>query len=182
VECFSVKLDDVYGNIRLWRVNVFVFVISFRWKRLWTLWWSVTVTVNVGNILINLYYQVFKIWYVRWGQPAHLEDCLFIYVFVYLLTYGVFAQFGSVFLFSLVYHESWYLGTTLTYQNSIQEEIKSRLKLGNACFWSVQNLLSSSLLSKNLKINICRTIILPVVLYGCETWSLKLREERRLRW
>ena len=45
----------------------------------------------------------------------------------------------------------------------------------------MQNLLSSSLLSKNLKINIYRTIILPVVLYGCETWSLTLREERRLR-
>ena len=38
-----------------------------------------------------------------------------------------------------------------------------------------------SLLSKNLKIKIYRTIILPVVLYGCETWSLTLREERRLR-
>jgi len=65
-----------------------------------------------------------------------------------------------------------YLGTTLTNQNSIQEEIKSRLKLGNACYHSVQNLLSSNLLIKNLKIEIYRTIILPVVLYGCETWSL----------
>jgi len=74
-----------------------------------------------------------------------------------------------------------YLGTTLTNQNSIQEEIKSRLKLGNACYYSVQNRLSSRLLSKNLKIKIYRTIILPVVLYGCETWSLTLREERRLR-
>jgi len=45
----------------------------------------------------------------------------------------------------------------------------------------VQNLLSSSLLSKYLKIKIYRTIILLVVLYGCETWSLTLREERRLR-
>ena len=62
-----------------------------------------------------------------------------------------------------------YLGTTLTNQNSIQEEIKNRLKLGNACYHSVQNLLSSSLLSKNKKIKIYRTIILPVVLYGCET-------------
>ena len=70
-----------------------------------------------------------------------------------------------------------YLGTTLTNQNSIQEGIKSRLKLGNACYHSVQNVLSSSLLSKNLKIKIYRTIILPVVLYGCETWSLTLREE-----
>ena len=54
----------------------------------------------------------------------------------------------------------YYLGTTLTDQNSIQEEIKSRLKLGNACYYSVQNLLSSTLLSKNLKIKIYRTIIL----------------------
>jgi len=45
----------------------------------------------------------------------------------------------------------------------------------------VQNRLSSSLLSKNLKVKIYRTIILPVVLYGCETWSLTLREEHRVR-
>ena len=45
----------------------------------------------------------------------------------------------------------------------------------------MQNLLSSSLLTTNLKIKIYRTIILPVVLYGCETWSLTLREEHRLR-
>jgi len=45
----------------------------------------------------------------------------------------------------------------------------------------MQNVLSSSLLSKNLKIKIYRTITLPVVVYGCETWSLTLREERRLR-
>ena len=63
-----------------------------------------------------------------------------------------------------------YLGTTLTNQNSIHKEIKSRLRSGNACYHSVQNLLSSRLLSKNLKIKIYRTIILPVVLYGCETW------------
>jgi len=74
-----------------------------------------------------------------------------------------------------------YLGKTLTNQNSIQEEIKSRLKTGNVCYHLVQNLLSSSLLSKNLKIKINRTIILPVVLYGCETWLLALREEHRLR-
>jgi hypothetical protein len=74
-----------------------------------------------------------------------------------------------------------YLGTTLTNQNSIHAEIKSRLKSGNACCHSEQNLLSSSLLSKNVKIKIYRTIILPVFLYGCESWSLTLREECRLR-
>jgi hypothetical protein len=74
-----------------------------------------------------------------------------------------------------------YVGTILMYRNSIQEEIKSRWKVGNTCYNSVQNLLFSSLLSENIKIKIYRTIILPVVLYGCETWSLTLREEHRLR-
>ena len=57
----------------------------------------------------------------------------------------------------------------------------NRLKLGNACYHSVQNLLSCNLLSKNLRIKIHRNIILPVVLYGCETWSPTSREEHRLR-
>jgi hypothetical protein len=70
-----------------------------------------------------------------------------------------------------------YLGTTVTNQNLIQGEIKRRLKSCNACYHSVQNLLSSCLLSKNIKIILCNTIILPVVLYGCETWSMTLREE-----
>ena len=74
-----------------------------------------------------------------------------------------------------------YLGTNLTNQSSVEKEIKSRLKSGNASYHSVQNLLSSSLQSKNLKIKVHRTIILLVVLCGCETWSLTLREERRLR-
>jgi len=47
-----------------------------------------------------------------------------------------------------------YLGTTLTNKNYIQEEIKCRLNLGNACYYSVQNLLSFNLLSKTLKIKI----------------------------
>jgi hypothetical protein len=59
--------------------------------------------------------------------------------------------------------------------------MKSRLKSGNACYHSVQNILSCGLLSKNIKIKIHRTIILPVVLYGLENWSFTLREERRLR-
>jgi hypothetical protein len=60
-------------------------------------------------------------------------------------------------------------------------EIKRRVNSGNACYHSVQNLLSSRLLSKNLKIKIHTTMILPVVLYGCETWSLTLREGHILR-
>ena len=68
----------------------------------------------------------------------------------------------------------------LTNQNSIQKEIKSRLSTGNICYHSLQNLLSSILLSKNIMIKIYKTIMLPVVLYGCETWTLILRGERRL--
>ena len=68
-----------------------------------------------------------------------------------------------------------YLGTSLMYQNSIHEVIKCRLESGNACYYSVQNLLSASLLSKNINVKIYGTIILPVVLYGCETWSPTVR-------
>jgi hypothetical protein len=57
---------------------------------------------------------------------------------------------------------------------------KSRLNSENACYHSVQSLLSSRLLSRNVKVKIYKTIILPVVLYGCETWCLTLREEHRL--
>jgi hypothetical protein len=74
-----------------------------------------------------------------------------------------------------------YLGTTVTNQNLIQDEIKWRLNSGNACYHSVQKLLSSRLLSRNIKIRIYKTVILPVVPYGCEIWSLTLREEHRLR-
>jgi hypothetical protein len=73
-----------------------------------------------------------------------------------------------------------YLGTTVTKQNLIQEESKRSLNSGNVCYHLVQNLLSSQLLSKNLKIGIYNTIMFPVVLYGCETWYLTLREEHRL--
>jgi hypothetical protein len=74
-----------------------------------------------------------------------------------------------------------YLETTLTDQNCMQEEIKSRLNSGNACYHSVQSLLSSRLLSRNVEVKIYKTIILPVLLYGCETWSLALNEDHRLR-
>jgi hypothetical protein len=74
-----------------------------------------------------------------------------------------------------------YLGITLTDQNCMHEDIKSRQNLGNACYHLVQSLLSSRLLSRNVKVKIYRTIVLPVVLYGYETWSLTLKEEHRLR-
>jgi hypothetical protein len=62
-----------------------------------------------------------------------------------------------------------YLGKTLKNQNDINDEFKSRLNSGNACYYSAQSLLSSRLISKNIKIKIYKTLILPVVLYGCET-------------
>ncbi|KAJ4435502.1 hypothetical protein ANN_18118 [Periplaneta americana] len=74
-----------------------------------------------------------------------------------------------------------YLRATVTNINDTREEIKHRINMGNACYYSVEKLLSSSVLSKNLKIRIYKTVILPVVLYGCETWTLTLREEQRLR-
>jgi len=72
--------------------------------------------------------------------------------------------------------ECKYLGTILINHNAMQEEIKSRLQARNAGYHSVQNHLPASLLSKNLSINICIIIILPLVLHGCETWSLILRD------
>ena len=59
--------------------------------------------------------------------------------------------------------------------------MKRRINMGNACYYSLEKMLSSHLLSKKLKVNAYKTIILPVVLYGCETWSLTLKEEQRLR-
>jgi hypothetical protein len=72
------------------------------------------------------------------------------------------------------------LGTTLRDQNCMSQEIKSRLNSGNSCYSSVQSLLSSHLLSRNVKVKIYKIIILPFVLYGCETWSLTLKEDHSL--
>ena len=74
-----------------------------------------------------------------------------------------------------------YLGITVTNTNDIRDDIQRRINMENACYYSLEKILSSRLLSKKLKVNIYKTIILPVVLYGCETWSLTLREEHRLR-
>ncbi|KAJ4444008.1 hypothetical protein ANN_05797 [Periplaneta americana] len=74
-----------------------------------------------------------------------------------------------------------YIGETVTNINDTREEIKRRINMGNAYYYSVEKLLSSSLLSENLKVRIYKTVILPVVLYDCETWTLTLREEHRLR-
>ena len=63
-----------------------------------------------------------------------------------------------------------YLGVTNT--NDMREEMNSRINMENACYYSLEKILPSRLLSKKLKVTIYKTIILPVVLYGCETWSL----------
>jgi hypothetical protein len=74
-----------------------------------------------------------------------------------------------------------YLGMLITNQNIIQKEIKTRFNSGNAFYHSAEMLLSSCLLSRNVKIRIHKIIVFPVVLYRLETWSLILREEHRLR-
>ena len=76
-----------------------------------------------------------------------------------------------------------YLGVMVTSTYDICKEIKCRVNMGKACYYSLEKILSSRLLPKRLKVNICKTIILPVqaVLCGCETWSLTLRDEQRLR-
>ena len=74
-----------------------------------------------------------------------------------------------------------YLGVTVTNTNDIRENIKRRINKGNTCYYSLEKILASRQLSKKLKVNTYKNIILPVVLYGCETWSLTSREEHRLR-
>ena len=77
-----------------------------------------------------------------------------------------------------------YLGTSLI-NNFHFEEIKSILKSGNATYYLLQNLffffLYFNLLLKNIQIKIYRNILLPVVMYGCETWSFTLKQKCRLR-
>jgi hypothetical protein len=70
-----------------------------------------------------------------------------------------------------------YLETTLTDRNCMLEKIRSRLFSGNACYHLVQSLLSSRLLPKNVNIKIHKTIFLPFVLHGCESWSVTLGKE-----
>ena len=74
-----------------------------------------------------------------------------------------------------------YLGTTLTNHILFRKKLRADLEPGNACYHSVQNMLSFSLLSRNIKIKIYRTIILSVVLCVCEIWSLTLTQNHRLR-
>ena len=79
-----------------------------------------------------------------------------------------------------MWKSSGYLGVTVTNTNDIREEIKRKINMGNTCHYSLEKILLSRLLSKKLKVKTYKTIILLVVLYGFETWSLTLREEHRL--
>ena len=74
-----------------------------------------------------------------------------------------------------------YLGTIITNRNEMHKEIKHRLNSGNACYYALQGLLSSQLPSKNIKLKIYKTVILSIILYGYETWSLTMREEKSLQ-
>ena len=74
-----------------------------------------------------------------------------------------------------------YLAITVTNTNDIREEIKRRINMGNARYYSLENILSSHLQSRKLKVNTYKIILLPAVLYGCETRSFTLREANRLR-
>ncbi|KAJ4450748.1 hypothetical protein ANN_02178 [Periplaneta americana] len=107
-----------------------------------------------------------------WGFPQPKQNCWNI------------VRNGNIKIGNLSFEEVEefkYLGATVTNINDTREEIKYRINMGNACYYSVEKLLLSSLLSKNQKVRIYKTVILPVVLYGCETWTLTLRVEQRLR-
>ncbi|CAH2084447.1 unnamed protein product [Euphydryas editha] len=73
-----------------------------------------------------------------------------------------------------------YLGSMLTGQNEMDDEIKARIVSGNKCFYSCSEIFSSKLLSVSSKLTVYRTIIRPVVTYACETWTLTQRDEQRL--
>jgi hypothetical protein len=74
-----------------------------------------------------------------------------------------------------------HFGTSVTNLHRIHAEITSRLNSLNACYHSVHNLSSSYLLSKNIQTQVYTTTISLIILYGCETWSLAMRKEHRLR-
>jgi len=74
-----------------------------------------------------------------------------------------------------------YLGSAVNGNNSIEEEIKRRISLGNKAFYANQDLLKSKLLTKNSKLRIYKTLVRPVVTYACETWVLKENIKTKLK-
>jgi hypothetical protein len=91
---------------------------------------------------------------------------IYIYIYIYIQKTG---QKHSIKIANRAFEvvaKFRYLGTTLTVQNHMHEEIKSRLNSGNACYHSVQSLLSSHLLSRNIKVKIHNTLILRLFCVG----------------
>ena len=80
----------------------------------------------------------------------------------------------------MAYHPYHFVGEVLLH-SVYSKEIKYSIHMGNACYYSLDKILSCHLLSKKFKVNTYKTIILLVVLYVCETWSLTVREELKLR-
>lgn len=70
-----------------------------------------------------------------------------------------------------------YLGSIINTDNDVDEEIKTRLMQGNRCFYALKHLFRNSLVSRNTKLRLYKTLIRPIVMYGCETWSLTQRQE-----
>jgi len=70
-----------------------------------------------------------------------------------------------------------FLGTLLTQNNEIQEEIKARIHAGNRCYFGMNKLFKSRMLSMSLKVQLYRTLIRPVVMYGWETWTLHMTQQ-----
>jgi hypothetical protein len=73
-----------------------------------------------------------------------------------------------------------YLGSIINVTNDIEEEVKTRIMQGNRCFYALKHLFTSSLVSRNTKLRLFKTIIRPIVMYGCETWSLTQKQDERL--
>jgi hypothetical protein len=125
-----------------------------------------------GNVCSTVYFSIdMKI------QNIHLKPCDNINCLLFL-SYVTGSKWR---LLGWRYGKVQISGEKLTDQNCMHEEINNRLHSGNACYHSVQSLLSSRLLSKNVKVKIFKTIILSIVLRGCEARSLTLTEEHRLR-
>ena len=114
----------------------------------------------------NLSYIFMRVWGGR-----YISKCNF-----HILNWWLNIKCIAYFVFCIVT-----FGNIPNILNCIRVKLKSRLKSGNACYHSVQNRFSYILLSKNIKIEICRTIILPVVLYRRETCFLTLKKEHRVR-
>ncbi|CAG9830357.1 unnamed protein product [Diabrotica balteata] len=74
-----------------------------------------------------------------------------------------------------------YLGATITTDNDITEEIKGRIQAANRCMYSLHNTIKSKSLTRTSKIRVYKTVIRPVLMYGCETWTLTKAMESKLR-